>query len=431
VKTLRIAARKSDLARLQAYRVGQAIEAKFKDIKVSYHFRESLGDQNQSDPLWKMPEKGVFTEDFLQDLETGKVDLVVHSWKDLPTEPRVQTEIVATLEREDVRDLVLIRTDRLDDIRKNRSIHILTSSPRRAHNLDGFLKDYLPLQVEQVLFHSVRGNISTRIRKLVEPQSTELLVSDMTTEKGGDKAGVPAIGSGGESAASSLPQRSPFAADGLVVAKAALDRLLSAKDKEFEAPVAVLKRYLYRCEFVIVPVAVNPSAAAQGALAIEIKKDSPFREMISSINHLDVFQDVLREREVLRSHGGGCHQKIGINFLTRSYGSLKTLRGQTDLGVRLDERSLTEASSAPRKSSEKRYTASQLFPDLKNPSPLFARTPLSKDKWIQSQAAEALYVTRESAWPENFQPRTDALIWTAGLKTWRLGPRFVRRLGRD
>ena len=113
LKSVRIAARHSDLARLQAYRVGDALKRAHPGLEIVYNFRASLGDLNQTDPLWRMPEKGVFTEDFLKDLTQDAADLVVHSWKDLPTEPRPETEIVATLARADARDLLLFRRDRL------------------------------------------------------------------------------------------------------------------------------------------------------------------------------------------------------------------------------------------------------------------------------------------------------------------------------
>jgi len=90
---LRIAARKSDLARLQALMVGDALAAAQPGCELEYLFRESLGDKNLSDPLWQSPERGVFTEDFVEDLREGRVDLVVHSWKDLPTEDRPGSSI--------------------------------------------------------------------------------------------------------------------------------------------------------------------------------------------------------------------------------------------------------------------------------------------------------------------------------------------------
>ena len=101
-----IASRRSDLARIQAYQVGEALHADHPQIEIDYSFHESLGDKNLNDPLWKMPEKGVFTQDFREGLLRGDFDLVVHSWKDLAIEVDPETEIVATLPRADARDLL-------------------------------------------------------------------------------------------------------------------------------------------------------------------------------------------------------------------------------------------------------------------------------------------------------------------------------------
>ena len=100
-----IASRRSDLARIQAYEVGKALQAAHPQLEIKYSFHESLGDKNQKDPLWQMPEKGVFTQDFREGLSRGEFDLVVHSWKDLAIEEDQETEIVATLPRADQRDL--------------------------------------------------------------------------------------------------------------------------------------------------------------------------------------------------------------------------------------------------------------------------------------------------------------------------------------
>ena len=95
---IKISSRQSALAKIQAYQVGQTLESA-SGSPVEYLFRESLGDKNLTDPLWKMPEKGVFTEDFYIDLIKNQTDMVVHSWKDLPTEIKPETKIAATLPR--------------------------------------------------------------------------------------------------------------------------------------------------------------------------------------------------------------------------------------------------------------------------------------------------------------------------------------------
>src|SRR6266481_6044996 len=189
-----IASRRSDLARIQAYQVGEALQIAHPQIEINYSFHESLGDRNQSDPLWQMPEKGVFTQDFREGLLRGDFDLVVHSWKDLAIEEGTKTEIAATLPRADARDLLLVREDRWQKIERTGVITILTSSPRRAYNLESFLREALPARLRELSFTNVRGNVPTRVRKLLE-----------------------------------------LDVDGLIVAKAALDRLLEAKQSEFYA----------------------------------------------------------------------------------------------------------------------------------------------------------------------------------------------------
>src|SRR3954466_15007547 len=162
-----IGSRRSDLARIQAHQVGETLRGAHPRIEINYSFHESLGDKNLTDPLWKMPEKGVFTQDFREGLLRGEFDLVVHSWKDLAIEDDPETEIVATLRRADQRDLLIVRKDRWAEVDQAGGISILTSSPRRAHNLDSFLRTALPVGIQDIKFENVRGNVPTRVRKLL------------------------------------------------------------------------------------------------------------------------------------------------------------------------------------------------------------------------------------------------------------------------
>lgn len=370
-RRVRIAARQSDLARLQAYRVGEALRRAHPDLEIEYTFRASLGDVNQADPLWKMPEKGVFTEDFLRDLIEETSDFVVHSWKDLPTEPREATEIVATLPRADVRDVLLFRRDRLpSDVNKGR-VRILTSSPRRAHNLKEFLGTHLPFEVMDVSYENVRGNIPTRLKKL--------LAQDV---------------------------------EGLIVAKAALDRLLAAPEAEFAEAQAVIRNVLSQTNFMVLPLTVNPTAAAQGALAVEVKRGrSELRALLDTINCEPTFAAVEKERKILASYGGGCHQKIGVNVLPRAYGEWLFLRGLTDRGEVLDRVQLS--LSADLAGGDDVQSKAVDLPSL------FDRESLPRTEWAWAENERFLWVARESSWPIDFNPRNDAIVWTAGLKTWR------------
>lgn len=285
---IRISSRQSALAQIQAYQVGEALQKTHPDLEVEYFFRESLGDQNQNDPLWKMPDKGVFTQDFLSDLIHHKTDLVVHSWKDLPTEHSPLTLIAATLPRADQRDLLLLKKSSF----QKKYLKIFSCSPRRAYNIQNFLKWALPWSTERVQFDNVRGNVQTRVRKLMESSET----------------------------------------DGLVVAKAALDRLFE-NEKRFPDVVAYLRSCMKDLSWMVIPLADNPNAAAQGALAIEVARDrNDILQLVSTINCEASYQSAQKEREILKEFGGGCHLALGMSVLSRGYGSIQIVRGLTPSG---------------------------------------------------------------------------------------------------
>lgn len=372
---LKIGARASDLARIQAYAVGDLLTA--EGHCVEYIFRESLGDLRPDIDLSKTFEKGVFTQDFYEGLQSGQYDLVVHSWKDLPTENRKATQIAATLPREDMRDLLLFKKKRRQN--PSKSVHIFSSSPRRAYNLSGFLKDVLPGGYESVEFENIRGNIPTRLRKLMQSES----------------------------------------GDGLIVAKAALDRLLayqtspSSDSDSMQEMQEQLRSALAQLDWMVLPLSVNPCAAAQGALAIEIALNRPeILEAVKALNCADTWECVTEEREVLSGFGGGCHQKIGISLFNRPYGKIKSLRGLTDSGIVLEQ---FEIASRPK-----------AFPVSPQPEEIF---PSPGDRVLVKRerlavAAETLksrdlWLAKAFALPESYEPEAGQLIWTAGVSSWK------------
>lgn len=359
-----IASRKSDLARIQSYAVGDALKKKFPDIEIAYEFRESLGDKNLNDPLWKMPEKGVFTEDFYQGLVTGKWDLVVHSWKDLPVEERPDTMIAATMKRADVRDVLLFKKSSL--VAKKTDLKIFTSSPRRVYNLGACLEELLPLE-SKVNFDSVRGNVQTRVRKLLEGE-----------------------------------------ADGLILAKAGLDRLLSAERAEFQETKNVLRESLKQLHWMVLPLSLNPTAAAQGALAIEVSRTNlEVQNRLREIHCEATFQAVSEERTRLKAWGGGCHQKIGLNILPREYGTVFMARGLRDSGEVIDETQLLESKPVQ----------GEFQPNVKSAT-WFERQSIDYPSTYKSCSAQ--WVARAVALPESvtFDPE-HTLLWTSGTETWK------------
>ncbi|MBX3040496.1 MAG: hydroxymethylbilane synthase [Bdellovibrionaceae bacterium] len=359
---LRIASRQSDLARIQAHEVANALRKAQPGLEVEFHFSESLGDKNLTDPLWKMPGKGVFTADLTQDLIDGRADLVVHSWKDLPVEEREETEIAASLQRADTRDLLLFKKSSRTRLAEDSHIRIFSSSPRREYNLKPFLKTVLPGLKGEIEFTSVRGNIPTRCRKLME-------TSDI---------------------------------DGLIVAKAAIDRLLAAEAEEFQDGREKVSSTLRDCDWMVLPLSTNPAAPAQGALAIEVRKDrQDVKTLLAKIHDEKTFREAQLEREILKSHGGGCHQKIGATVLERPSGRLVFLRGLTEKGVVLREMSWRGQLEGPVKVLRSDW--------------LFERKTLRSPKL--PEGSTGLFVSHIAAWPEGFS--FEGLVWTAGLGTWR------------
>lgn len=360
-----IASRKSDLARIQSYAVGDALKKKFPQLEITYEFRESLGDKNLNDPLWKMPEKGVFTEDFYQGLVSNKWDMVVHSWKDLPVETRPDTKIAATMPRADVRDVLLFKKSSLN--KKKKDLTIYTSSPRRIYNLGACLRELLPLKA-QIKFESVRGNVQTRVRKLLE--------SD---------------------------------ADGLILAKAGLDRLLSADRFEFSETQVFLRKALQELHWMVLPVSLNPTAAAQGALAIEIATGrADIEDLLKEIHCEHTFQNVQAERTQLKEWGGGCHQKIGINVFSRDYGTVVIAKGQRDTGEIIDILSLSSQVEPVRGTFQKNVKDSTWFE---------RQTVAPSDVY---KSCNAHWVARAVALPKevSFDPDT-TLLWVSGVETWK------------
>src|ERR1043166_1779465 len=103
---LRIGSPKSILAKIQARLVASQLQKAEPKLEVEFVFKDVGVDLDHKISLVEAESKGLFTKDLSQDLARGTMDLVVHSWKDLPTVPNPDTFIAGTLEREDPRDIV-------------------------------------------------------------------------------------------------------------------------------------------------------------------------------------------------------------------------------------------------------------------------------------------------------------------------------------
>lgn len=157
-KPLRIGTRDSKLATWQAQFVSDKL--KEQGNEATLEFVKTEGDLVLDTPLPLMGGKGVFTKALDEALLDGRIDLAVHSFKDIPTVLPEGLKIAAVLERHDPRDVLVTRkgTDFLED--ENDHAVIATSSNRRQSQ---WLAKYKNHQITDI-----RGNVNTRLRKLRE-----------------------------------------------------------------------------------------------------------------------------------------------------------------------------------------------------------------------------------------------------------------------
>ena len=373
MQNLKILSRKSPLARIQAKLVANEISKSFPKITIEYIYKSTLGDLDQDTPLDKMPDIGVFTNDIREDLMSNKADVAVHSWKDLPIDFEEGTEILGTLQRGDMRDMVFFKQLNLN----KKNLSILSSSPRRKKNLSAFLPKALPLNIEHIEFKEVRGNIHTRFKKLLEGEE-----------------------------------------DGLVVAKAAVDRILHNTLEEFESDREELLGMVKELNWMVIPLSENPCAAAQGALAIECRSnDSSTKEIIKSISSFSSMPSIEEERKILQSYGGGCHQKIGSSVEVLETGLVKTTKGETEEGRNISERffvAYKENKTFFSDVSEMNY-----FPASREEQSFFKRVNLQDaENELSKVTNKGIYVSRSSAIGEYIKIDDSNIIWTSGVDTW-------------
>jgi hydroxymethylbilane synthase len=156
---LKIGTRGSPLALVQAHDVRDRLLAIHDGLAVEVVIISTTGDQVQDRRLSEVGGKGLFTKEIQEALIDGRIDLAVHSMKDVETWLPDETAIAVVLEREDPRDVFLSpRADGLDDLPAGAAIG--TSSLRRQAQI---LHRRPELRVE-----TLRGNVQTRLRKLEE-----------------------------------------------------------------------------------------------------------------------------------------------------------------------------------------------------------------------------------------------------------------------
>ena len=156
---LRLGTRASTLATTQSGHVAELIRER-TGLEVELVPVSTEGDRNRG-PLAQIGGTGVFVTALRDALLSGRVDLAVHSLKDLPTTPSDGIALAAVPVREDPRDVVVAR-DGLTLGELPQGARVGTGSPRRTAQLRalGYGLDVV----------AIRGNVDTRLRKVAEGQ---------------------------------------------------------------------------------------------------------------------------------------------------------------------------------------------------------------------------------------------------------------------
>jgi hydroxymethylbilane synthase len=199
-RKITIGTRGSQLALWQTRWVKAEIEKHHRDIEVDIKIISTKGDRVLDVSLPKLGEqgKGLFTKELEDAILAGRVDIAVHSLKDLPTELPAGLQIGAICEREDPRDALVARAGVNSFQELPQGAVIGTSSLRRQAQLRAARPD-----LELI---AIRGNVDTRLRKLDEGGFDAIVLAaagldrlghaDRITQHLSDELVLPAVGQG-------------------------------------------------------------------------------------------------------------------------------------------------------------------------------------------------------------------------------------------
>ena len=163
---LRIGSRGSQLALWQANHIAGLLRVQGHDVEIE--IIKTTGDRLQEVTFAQVGSKGMFTKEIEEALAEGRVDLAVHSLKDLPTELPETFALAATPVRVDPRD-VFVSLKHANLAALPPGARVGTSSQRRRAQLKSLRPD-----IDAVEF---RGNVDTRLRKLAEGQVEAILLA--------------------------------------------------------------------------------------------------------------------------------------------------------------------------------------------------------------------------------------------------------------
>jgi len=294
MKVLTVATRGGKLAIAQTEIVIGALKKVYPDLQIEIKKVATAGDRDRRTALWNLKETGFFTSLLEDALLAGQADFAVHSFKDLPTRQRDGLTIAAVCDRQFAEDC-LISVEKITSIEElPHTARIGTSSLRRVAQLRRLRAD---LQVSPI-----RGNVTTRIKKLDEGRFNTIILA---------RAGIERLG---------LSDKISFCFD----------------PRQF------------------IP------APAQGALAVQTRTDDvETTELISAIDERIARTAAFAERQVLATLRCGCHAPVGV-FAAVVGDKIKIYAFISDLsGKNFIKREITGAVADAGKLAEQ--IASELF----------------------------------------------------------------------
>ena len=274
--TLRIGTRKSRLAMVQTEIVREVILAHFPFLEIEIVPMSTKGDKILDRSLTSFGGKGVFTKELEEALLEGKIDMAVHSAKDMPMEFPKGLALGAVLSREDASD-VLVTTTGTPARKLAPGSVIGTSSLRRQIQIQ-----QMNTQVQVKL---LRGNVQTRLEKLKSGQYDGILLA---------AAGLKRLGICGENLAAGAGSE------------------LSGGQCGTGAEGSLHFEHLPMEQFV--------PAAGQGILAVEIRQGE-LGEVMKAIHSVETEAELTAEREFLTILGGGCNAPCGAHCRLDAEGS--------------------------------------------------------------------------------------------------------------
>jgi hydroxymethylbilane synthase len=250
VKKIILGTRGSELALVQTRETAIRLCAAHPGLEIEERIIKTTGD-NRLDVSLSAPgslDKGLFTKELEEALLRGEIHAAVHSLKDLPTELPPKLAVGAILEREDDSDCLASKHDGGWQGLPLGAV-VATSSLRR--------KNQLLLLRPDLKTAEIRGNMGTRLRKLLESDTL----------------------------------------DALILAKAAINRLGPQLIPE-GIRLTVIEEML--------------PAPGQGAIGIEcLEDDAETLHILAAIHHEDTARCVNAERDFLKKLGGGCSLPLG------------------------------------------------------------------------------------------------------------------------